>query len=182
MGTQLEVAEVLSVGGSVLTVLVALYTATLKWGMSNKDKADAEARITYDLKIEQLRRQLEEEKVARLAAEKNALENEKKYSERLHLDELETTKLAGNLALLKQAQEHHAKLVDDVERGAVTKQEFEARFDGVTDQLERIYREIERAARYPQPQHRNYSPARGIPVVRDDRRDDLSTPPPAKSR
>lgn len=176
---QVEMAEVMAVAGGVLGLAVTIYTATLKFALNQKEKVENERHEQTNLKIEQQRASLESEKVARLASEKQALENEKRVIERLHMDELETTKLAGNLALLRQAHDSHSKAVEDLERNVVTKQEFEARMDSVQGWLERINRAVETAGnqRYPYPS-RTYSPSGGIPRVRDERRDEPSPSPP----
>jgi hypothetical protein len=62
----------------------------------------------------------------------------KAHDERLRLDELATTKLIGELALLEQAQTGLQESLRKIEDGMVPRAEWEQRMGHVEDQLGRI--------------------------------------------
>ncbi len=150
---QVDLATVATLFAAVLGALLGVYVALLKYTISEKDKHNEERFAAIQLK-------LTHEAAARIDGDKAAEEERKKLTERLHMDELAIVKLQGENALLRQTQDGHGKAFDELEDKVVTKQEFEARMDGLEKSIDRLTKSIESPGRYQQPR---YSPAAGTP-------------------
>ena len=138
---QIDVSTVLTVAATLLTAGVGLYVTLLKYALGQKEKHDEQ-------RHDGLRAKIEREVEARQAVDRQVADDQKRTIERLHQDELATIKLQGELAMLRQSQEIHAKSFDDLEGKVVTKQEFEARMDGLEKALDRLVTSVQQSGRY----------------------------------
>lgn len=151
---QVELSTVLTIAGSILVTVAGIYLAILKYTIEQKDHHQKDQH-------DELQAKLAHEGTMRLAGEKTLGDEYKRLTERMHMDELSTVKMQGDLSLLRQAQESHAKSFDDLVQNVVTKREFEARMDGLEASLKQAVTTLERAAaganptrygqRYPTP-------------------------------
>lgn len=99
---QIELSTVLTFGSALLTFFIALYLGILKFTVDRELK-----RVDDKFMVQQMKIDAEIEARTRAIALETAGRLE--TLERLHQDELATTQLQGNLALIRQAQDNYEK-------------------------------------------------------------------------
>lgn len=100
--------------------------------------------ITWALRyIDQLKEKHRAENQARNERKLEQLEAENKMlMERLRVDELATTKLEGEIRLLRSQHDHLVLAIDGIRENIVPRQEWEARMTGMEKQLTEIARKL----------------------------------------
>jgi hypothetical protein len=137
---QLELSTVITIVVSILTFGIGIFSGTLRYTIAQKDKSD-------EARFEKLELALAREQAERLAGEKAIMSTQAQISERLHADEVDTVKIQGDLALLRQTQGAHSKLFDDLDDKIVTRGEWETRMNALERQLERVLDILEQKQR-----------------------------------